>query len=77
MDEETIDRRAHWAWAIITAIVAATVFCVTLKLSLSQLEQDFKDYKKEMKTTIKEHDNRMDDLHDHVLILETENKFRK
>jgi sensor domain CHASE-containing protein len=71
LDEETIDRRAHWAWAIVSAIVAATVFCVTIKLTMNQLEQDFKDYKKEQKVILKDQDNKGDDLDHRVIVLET------
>jgi hypothetical protein len=42
--------------------VGATIYCVKLQMGLSQLEQDFKDYKREMKMTVKDFDNRGDDL---------------
>ena len=70
MKEEQIDRRAHWIQALVTGIIVATVFCVKLQMGLTQLEQDFKDYKKEMKATIKEFDNRGDDLDRRVTHLE-------
>lgn len=74
MDEEKLDRRAHWVQWIAGGVVGATIFCVTIKLTLTQLEQDFKEYKQEMKRTMKELDNRIDDIHDHQLILETQLK---
>lgn len=76
MNEEKIDRRAHWVQWIAGGLIGATVFCVTLKLTVAQLEQDFKDYRREIKVTLKEQDNREDDLNNRVLILETIQKCR-
>ncbi len=64
VDEEKIDRRAHWIQVAIGAIIAVTVFCVTIKLTVAQLEQDFKDYKKEQKISFKDLDNRIDSVSD-------------
>ena len=71
MDEEKIDRRAHWIQIIATGLVAATVFCVTIKLTLTQLEDDFKQYKKDQKVTFKDMDNTVDDLTHRIIVLET------
>ena len=70
MNEDKLERRAHWFQLLVTGLVAATVFCVKLQMNLAQLEQDFKEYKLEMKHTMKNYDERLDDLHD-CFILDT------
>ena len=76
IDEDKIDRRAHWIQAILVAIVAATVWCVKLEMNSSSQADDLKQYKKDMKATFKEMDNSVDDLTHRIIVLETESKCK-
>jgi hypothetical protein len=70
-DEEQIDRRAHWAQWALAGIVAATAWCVKLEMNSSNQAEDAKQYKRDMKATLKEQDNKGDDLEHRLIILET------
>lgn len=67
MNEEKLDRRAQWVKWVGVMLVAGTVYILTIKLTLNQLDTDFRDYKKEMKLTLKEMDNRMDNISDRLI----------
>ena len=60
MDEESLDRRAHWVQWILGGLIAATVFCVTLKLTVADLAQ-----------RVKEQDNSIDDITHRLIVMET------
>lgn len=40
MNEEKIDRRAHWAQIVVAGIVAVTVWCVRLEFTVAELKKD-------------------------------------
>lgn len=70
MNEDKIDRRAHWVQALVTGLILATAWCVKLQMNVAQLETDFKDYKKEQKQNIKGFDDRLDDHNNRLIHLE-------
>jgi hypothetical protein len=70
MKEEQVDRRAHWVQIAITGIVLATGWCVKLEMNLSKITDDFVQYKKDMKSTSKEFDNKLYDHNDRLIHLE-------
>ena len=45
MDEESLDRRAHWVQWAITGIVIATAWCVRLEFTVSGLKADMANQK--------------------------------
>ena len=77
MEEERIERRFHWAQVIIGAIIAAVVWCCKLEFSTNSQSEDFKQYKRHMKSTTKEMDNAIDNLTYRIIVLETERNCKK
>lgn len=71
LNEDQIDRRAHWFQIVVGLIIVATAWCVKLELNSSQQSDDAKQYKKDMKVNFKEMDNKGDDLDHRVIVLET------
>lgn len=67
MEQKNIENSLHWIQLLVTGLIAATVFCVKLQIGLTQIEQDFKDYKKDQKQTFKELDNRLDAVSDRMI----------
>ena len=45
MDEEQLDRRAHWVQWLITGIVVATIWCVRLEFTVAGLKSDMEQQK--------------------------------
>ena len=46
LDEEKIDRRAHWVQWAITGIIIATAWCVRLEFTVSNLKSDMETQKR-------------------------------
>lgn len=64
MDEESIDRRAHWVQWAITGIIIATAWCVRLEFTVSGLKSDMESQKKNRDEMISQLWNKLGADHD-------------
>ena len=60
IDEEQLDRRVHWVQGLIVLLVGATVWCVKLEMNNAALQNEFTQYKRDMKAQLRQ----MDEEHD-------------
>lgn len=67
LDEEKIDRRAHWAQWAITGIVIATGWCCRLEFTVAQLKADMEIQKNSRDQMISRIWDRMGADHDMLL----------
>lgn len=66
MDEEQIDRRAHWVQWIVAGIIGATVWCVRLEFTIAELKTDMENQKKSRDESIAMIWNRFGSDHDQL-----------
>jgi hypothetical protein len=66
VDEEQIDRRAHWVQWAITGIVIATAWCVRLEFTVAGLKSDMETQKKMRDESISQIWNRFGADHDQM-----------
>ena len=67
MDEESIDRRAHWVQLAITGIVIATIWCVRLEFTVSGLKTDMENQKKNRDEMISKIWDKIGSDHDRII----------
>lgn len=64
MDEQKIDRRAHWAQLAITGVILATGWCVRLEFTVSSLQKSMEEQKKSRDSEMAQLWNRFGSDHD-------------
>lgn len=69
LDEEKLDRRAHWAQWAITGIVLATGWCVRLEFTVAALKTEMEQQKAARDQSISAIWNRFGADHDQVTAL--------
>ena len=67
MDEEQIDRRAHWVQLVIGGIIAATIWCVKLEMTTSSLKSDMEIQKSKRDEMIARIVDKISQDHDQII----------
>jgi hypothetical protein len=70
LDEEQIDRRAHWVQIAGAAIVAVTAWCVKLEMTTTQLKDDMINHIAARDVTISKLWDKLGEDHDKITKLE-------
>lgn len=77
INEEKLDRRAHWIQWLVTAVIIATGWCVRLEFTVNQLKTDIESQHKDRDKTIASLWSKFGEDHDQVTVSKTDIEWLK